>query len=137
MVTITTLYEGDLRCNSTHDPSGIELRTDAPIDNEGRGESFSPTDLVATALGTCAVTTMGIVARRQDIAIAGTEARVEKVMTKNPRRVAGLRLEITVRGKLTADQKVVLEDAARNCPVFRSIHPDIDAPCKFEYPDDE
>lgn len=135
MVTIRSTYEGNLRCTATH-PSGTELSTDAPKDNEGRGESFSPTDLVATALGNCAMTIMAIVGRRDDLDLTGMSARVVKEMTTDPRRIAAAPVEITVPVKLTAKQKETLEHAARHCPVAMSLHPDLDGVMRFEYPDD-
>lgn len=136
MISITATYDGDLRCTATHGPSGNELFTDAPADNHGRGESFSPSDLVATALATCTMTIMGIVAEREGLDLQGMQARVEKHMVNEPyRRIGRLPVKITVRGKLTADQRRKLEAGARSCPVHRSLHPDIDAPIEFEYPD--
>jgi putative redox protein len=128
MVTITATYEGDLCCTAAHGPSGARLQTDAPKDNEGLGRFFSPTDLVATALGTCILTTMGIVARRHGIALQGATVKVEKQMQNAPRRIARLPVEVHVPGAFTAEQKKLLEATARSCPVHRSLHPDIDAP---------
>lgn len=127
MVTITTKYEGDLCCTATHGPSSAKLSTDAPKDNEGLGRYFSPTDLVATALATCVLTTMGIVARRRGIQFAGASATVEKHMNQTPRRIGRLPLSVTVHGKFTDEEKKVLEAAAHGCPVHKSLHPDIDA----------
>ncbi len=128
MVTITAKYEGDLCCTAVHGPSNATLQTDAPKDNEGLGRFFSPTDLVATALGTCILTTMGIVARRHGIELKGAHARVEKHMQNAPRRIARLPVELRVPGTFTAEQKKLLEATAHTCPVHRSLHPDIDAP---------
>ncbi len=135
MVTITARYEGDLSCTAVHGPSKSDLRTDAPKDNEGLGRTFSPTDLVATALGTCILTTMGIVARRRGIAVEGATARVEKNMQDSPRRICGLPVEVTVRGALDDEQRQVLERAAEACPVHKSLHPDIDATITFVWDD--
>jgi putative redox protein len=135
MVTIRATYEGDLRCTATH-PSGTELSTDAPKDNEGRGESFSPTDLVATALGNCAMTIMAIVGRRDGLDLTGMTSKVVKAMTKAPRRIAAAPVEITVPGNLTPEQKATLEAAARHCPVAMSLHPDLDGRMRFHYPDE-
>jgi putative redox protein len=136
MVTITAVYDGKLRCTATHEPSGATLSTDAPRDNEGLGQSFSPTDLVATALATCTITIMGIVARREGIPIEGTRSRVVKQMAAQPtRRIAALPLEITVPGKLTDVQRKKLEAAAHSCPVHASLRPDVHAPITFVYPD--
>ena len=136
MVTITATYDGNLRCTATHGPSGARLSTDAPKDNEGMGASFSPTDLVATALATCTITTMGILARREGIDMNGAHVTLEKKMVATPRRrIGALPVTITVPGKLTAQQKQKLENAARSCPVHASLHPDVQAPLTFVYPD--
>lgn len=136
MVTIRATYEGKLRCTSTHDESGSTLATDAPKDNEGLGASFSPTDLVATAHANCAMTIMGIVARREGIDLAGMTATVVKRMAPDPRRIIAAPIEIHVPGRLSTDQKKLLENAARNCPVSKSLHPDIDGSMTFVYPDE-
>jgi len=135
MVTIRATYDGDLRCTATH-PSGATLCSDAPKDNQGKGESFSPTDLVATALMTCATTIMAIVARKEGISLDGMTAVVSKEMVANPRRIAAAPIDITVAGKLTEAQKQTLEHAARHCPVAMSLHPDLDATMRFHYPAD-
>ena len=126
MVEIDVLYEGELRCRAEHAPSKTVLATDAPVDNMGKGESFSPTDLLATSLATCMVTTMGIVARRSGWNIDGVSLRVQKVMTKEPpRKVERLAVSFTipdpVRSALAADAKQALERAARTCPVALSL----------------
>lgn len=132
MVTIHAEYQGDLHCKAVHDPSHAELSTDAPVDNHGRGESFSPTDLVATALGTCMLTVMGILARTLAIDIAGTTATVEKEMTSAaPRRIQGLRVSIRVPHALSAEDQQKLERAANTCPVYKSLNPDIHVPVEF------
>jgi putative redox protein len=128
MVTITATYEGDLCCTAVHDPSGSTLQTDAPKDNQGLGRHFSPTDLVATALGTCILTTMGIVARRHGIELQGAQVTVEKHMQDNPRRIARLPCEVRVPGTYTDAQKQLLETTAHACPVHKSLHPDVDSP---------
>lgn len=133
MVTITARYEGDLCCTAVHGPSTASLHTDAPKDNQGLGRYFSPTDLVATALGTCILTTMGIVARRHQIDLAGATVRVEKHMQNGPRRIARLPVELSIPGAFTAEQKKLLENAAHGCPVHRSLHPDIDARITFRW----
>ncbi len=134
MVSIQFEYQGDLHCKAVHGPSGTELQTDAPKDNQGRGESFSPTDLVATALGTCVLTTMGILARTLSLDITGATATVEKEMTTSPpRRIASLALEVHIPQALSADDKLKLERAAHTCPVHRSLHPDVKAPITFTW----
>ncbi|MBL8723223.1 MAG: OsmC family protein [Planctomycetes bacterium] len=134
MVTITARYEGDLCCTANHGPSGAQLSTDAPKDNEGLGRYFSPTDLVATALATCILTTMGIVARRRGIPLQGASAAVEKHMQSQPRRIARLPVVLTIPGTFDPEQRKVLEAAAHGCPVHKSLHPDIDASITFHWP---
>lgn len=134
MVKILTTYEGSLRCRAVHAPSDTALATDAPVDNEGLGQSYSPTDLVATALATCAVTTMAIVAKREDIPFSEAAATVEKGMVADPvRRIGSLNLAITCGDALTAEQRERLEHAGRNCPVAKSLHPDVATPLTFTW----
>lgn len=122
MVRIEIRYEGDLRCRATHGPSGAELSTDAPADNHGRGESFSPTDLVATALGSCMLTILGIVARERGWSLEGASATVDKHMAADPRRRIG-RLDVRLRLPPDLDERAwrTLEQAARTCPVAESL----------------
>jgi putative redox protein len=134
MVKVSLRYEGGLRCAATHGPSGQKVFTDAPVDNHGRGESFSPTDLVATALGGCMATIMGIVAQRHDIDLEGMEVEVTKEMSADtPRRIS--RLTTTIRVPLPADhpKRTLLENGALTCPVHHSLHPDIDKPVTFDW----
>ena len=134
MVTIDVEYSGGLRCKATHGPSSQTLNTDAPVDNHGKGEYFSPTDLVATALGACMATIMGIVADREQIDLAGLKMTVTKEMTsKPPRRIARLGLQIHMPGGLTDAQKALFEDAAWHCPVKQSLHPDVETAIEFIY----
>ena len=134
MVKIQMEYEGDLHCRATHGPSGNELSTDAPKDNQGRGESFSPTDLVATALGTCMLTIMGILARTLDIDIAGARASVEKEMTATaPRRIQRLTVNIHMPPALSEEDREKFVRAAHTCPVHKSLHPDIEIPVRFTW----
>jgi putative redox protein len=135
MVQIDTEYLGDLHCEARHGPSGVTLITDAPQDNHGRGASFSPTDLVATALGTCIATILGIQADEHDLDLEGIEITVEKEMAANPRRIASLRTEVHMPTALDEQMRTRLERAARHCPVDESIHPDIDAPIRFHWPE--
>jgi putative redox protein len=135
-VEITAVYEGKLRCVATHAPSSATLATDPPVDNGGSGAEFSPTDLVATALGTCVLTTMGLVAARHEINLTGMTVRVIKEMTQQPvRRIASLVTDIVVPADAVTDQDMRdrLEAAARKCPVHASLHPDIHAPLNFKY----
>jgi putative redox protein len=134
MVEITTVYNGQLRTTATHGPSGSTLITDAPKDNMGKGEAFSPTDLVATALATCILTTMGIVAQRNNLDITGATAKVTKEMVTAPTRRIG-RLPVTVHmpKKLSDEDQKRLENAAHTCPVHKSLHADIEAPITFTW----
>lgn len=132
MVRIQTEYQGDLHCTSVHTPSQTELATDAPVDNQGRGESFSPTDLTATSLGTCMLTTMGIVARTLNVDLTGATATVEKEMSGTPpRRINRLTVAIRVPRTTSPENQQRLENAAHTCPVKRSLHPDIETPIEF------
>jgi putative redox protein len=134
MVAMKMEYEGDLHCKAVHGPSGTELATDAPTDNQGRGESFSPTDLVATALGTCILTTMGIVAKRLEIDLAGSTASVEKSMTTEaPRRIASLAVRIHIPHSVSDENKLKLERAAHTCPVHKSMHPEVQMPIEITW----
>ncbi|HEY2774779.1 MAG TPA: OsmC family protein [Candidatus Binatia bacterium] len=134
MVRIDIQYEGGLRCHAVHGPSGRDLATDAPVDNHGRGESFSPTDLVATALGTCMATIMGIVADRNGWNIDGTTMTIAKEMTsEGPRRIRSLSVDVHAPGALDDEARKALEQAAHTCPVRLSILPAIDVPVRFEW----
>jgi putative redox protein len=134
MVNIQVEYQGELHCKATHGPSGAELITDAPKDNQGRGESFSPTDLVATALGACMLTIMGIAARTQNIDISGATASLEKEMTATPpRRIERLTVKIHVPLSPSPANKERLERAAHTCPVHKSLHPDVQIPIEFTW----
>ena len=135
-VEITGTYVGNLKMELTHGPSGATLRTAAPVDNKGDGSSFSPTDLVAAALASCIVTTMGIVAERDGIRAEQFSFRVEKHMsTEGPRRIARLPVVIEMPAGLDAEQRTKLERAAHTCPVHRSLLPEIEKPIEFVYPD--
>ena len=132
MVNIQINYSGQLRCNATHGPSGCEITTDAPVDNHGRGESFSPTDLVATALSSCIATIMGIYADKHDIDLTGLKIDVEKHMsTDAPRRIAKLPLTIHMPDGIDDQHRTALEKVATHCPVHHSIHPDIEVSVEF------
>jgi putative redox protein len=132
MVAIQIAYQGDLHCKAVHGPSGTELTTDAPKDNQGRGESFSPTDLVATALGGCILSVMGILARTLKVDITGTTANVEKEMTSTqPRMIASLTVRVHVPHDISLDNQIKFERAAHTCPVHKSLHPDVKAPIEF------
>lgn len=137
MVEINIEYAGQLRCVAVHGPSGCELTTDAPVDNHGKGESFSPTDLVATALGSCVATIMGIYAGRNDLDLSGVKVKVEKHMSEDaPRRITRLPLTIDMPAGLDDKHRAALEKAAGHCPVHQSLRADIDAPLTFRYADE-
>lgn len=134
MVTIHVLYEGELNCTATHGPSGTRMATDAPVDNQGKGESFSPTDLIATALGTCILTVMGIAARKLGVDMEGAEAQVEKTMIASPtRRVGKLEARITMPTGISVEHRAALEQAALTCPVKQSLHPDVEQVIVFTW----
>jgi len=134
-MTSTVVYEGNLRTVCTHLKSGTVIETDAPPDNQGLGERFSPTDLVATALGTCMLTIMGIKARDLQVDLKGVKIEVEKIMKADPRRIGGINLTFHFPDTLqvTVKQKTILENAANTCPVMYSIHPDIEVKVAFNW----
>lgn len=133
MVAMTGIYEGEKHCTLTHGPSQNKISTDAPKDNNGRGEAFSPTDLIGAALGSCIVTTMAIYGEKHDINLKGSSFKVEKKMQLNPRMIAELVVEVTLPATLSAEQKIILEDIAHTCPVARSLHPSVLVPVTFKY----
>jgi putative redox protein len=136
MVEISVKYEGDLHCLAIHEPSRAELCTDAPTDNLGKGEAFSPTDLAATSLGVCMLTTMAIVAMKQslDLDLSGTRAIVRKHMTtKPPRRIQRLEVSMEIPLPETFPSRATLEEAALNCPVALSLHPEIEKTVSFSW----
>ena len=134
MKTIETIYIGGLRTKALHVRSGNILITDAPVDNQGKGEYFSPTDLVATALGSCILTTVGIVAGRENFNIDDTTLDITKIMADNPRRIGEIIIEINFpRNDYTDLQKKLIEITARGCPVARSLHPDVKQTMRFNY----
>ena len=134
MVEIDIVYNGELRCLATHQPSSTELTTDAPKDNHGKGESFSPTDLVATALGTCILTMMGIAAQSMQIDLSGTKVVVRKEMAAKPvRRIGTLAVTIDVPLSLGEAQRQKLINVAMTCPVHKSMHPDVQMPIEFRW----
>lgn len=134
MVQIDVTYEGGLRTRAVHGPSGAELLTDAPLDNHGQGESFSPTDLVATALGTCMLTIMGIAAEKHGWPLEGATATVVKGMVADPgRRIGSLEVVIRVPGDHGERARKVLEQAALGCPVHRTLGERVEIPVRFEW----
>ncbi len=136
MVSISAHYEGELHTTLTHGPSGTTIATDAPVDNQGRGETFSPTDLCASALISCIATIMGIKGRSLGLELAGMTLSVEKHMSADsPRRIARLPVTINVPVPTTPEQRTALDRAAHGCPVHRSLHPEIDKPITFNWQD--
>lgn len=135
MVKMKITYQGEKHCELVHGPSQSKIETDAPKDNMGKGERFSPTDLMGAALGSCILTTMAIIAERDkmNINLENATAEVEKVMANNPRRIESLIVKINLPKSLTADQRTKLEEIAHTCPVHRSLHPEMKIPVSFEY----
>jgi len=134
MVEARVIYEGQLHCNATHGPSGAVIQTDAPKDNNGKGEAFSPTDLVGAALASCMLTVMGIYAQRQNLELKGATARVLKEMVTAPeRRIGKLTVELHLPRSVPAEQRAALEKAAISCPVYKSLHPDVQKAVTFNY----
>jgi putative redox protein len=133
MVKSETVYLGHLHCEITHAPSHSKIATDAPKDNNGKGEAFSPTDLVGAALGSCILTTMAMVADRDGVNIEGAHAQVEKEMSANPRRIETLRVNISLPATIPAEYRPKLERIAHACPVHKSLHPEIQIPVTFTY----
>ena len=132
MVEMIIQYTGDLHCTAKHQPSGAVIQTDAPVDNQGRGEAFSTTDLLGAALGTCMVTIMGIAARRYDIELKGTRVVVRKTMsTDSPRRIAKLEVDFYVPLPANHPQRALLEKAAIQCPIHQSLHPNLEQVMNF------
>jgi putative redox protein len=128
-MTSTVVYDGELRTTCTHLRSGSSFETDAPVDNNGKGERFSPTDLTATSLATCMITVMGIKARNMQLDLKGIKIEVEKIMKAEPRRIGGINLFFEIPENLKSldeKSKTILKNAGNTCPVQFSIHPDID-----------
>ena len=133
-MTAIVTYESNLRTTCLHLQSGSAIETDAPTDNKGKGERFSPTDLIATGLGACMITTMGIKAQTMDIALDGAKVEVTKVMVSDPRRIGKIIAHVTMPA-LNLDEKTIeiLERVARTCPVERSLHPDVELDIQFNW----
>ena len=130
-MTAKVTYLGNLRTEAEHLQSGTKIITDAPVDNHGKGESFSPTDTVATALATCMLTIMGIKAEAMEISIEGATAQVTKTMASDPRRISKIKVVLNLPQKFDDKVMKILENAARTCPVFHSLHPDIEKDIQF------
>ena len=133
MSTATARYAGHLRTEATHSASGSTILTDAPVDNHGRGEAFSPTDLVSAALGSCMMTIMGIVAERHNLDLTGVTYDVTKHMAAEPRRIRQIDVQFRLPASLTEKERALLENAARTCPVALSLNPEIRQEVQFEY----
>lgn len=132
-VKITGTYIGNKKCEAIHEPSGAVLVTDAPKDNAGEGSTFSPTDLFATSLGTCIMTTMAIFAERNSITFQGAKFEMEKIMHDQPRQVGRLPITLHLPQDLNKEQRAKLEKVAHTCPVHKSMNPDIIVEMKFIY----
>ncbi len=133
MTSITGEYQGSLRTKLTHKSSNTQLITDAPIDNHGKGESFSPTDLLAAALGSCMVTIMGIRANTKNINLAPFQFQIKKIMQTSPRKVGRVEIEIVCSKDIPLEDRVYLEKEARECPVALSLSKDLEQRVTFSY----
>lgn len=134
MVEVKISYEGNLRCSATHGPSSARIETDAPVDNHGLGQAFSPTDLAATSLGVCLMTVMGIAADARGVDLAGATVRVEKHMAPTPpRRIGKIVLDVTLPIPADHPHAAALERIGRSCPVALSLHPEIEQVVTFRY----
>lgn len=133
-MTSKVTYLGNLRTECEHLRSSASFITDAPLDNEGKGEAFSPTDTVATALASCMFTIIGIKARDNSLNVEGAVAEVTKTMDSDPRRISGIKIVITFPEVYTEKDQKILERAAKTCPVLYSLHPDIELDISFLYP---
>ncbi len=127
------VYQNNLRTEAEHIATGEKIITDAPVDNNGKGEAFSPTDLVATALGSCMITIMAISANKYDIDVTGTNASVKKIMGSDPRRISEISIDINMNKNIEEKDRKRLERAALVCPVHKSLHPDLEKKIRFIY----
>lgn len=136
-MTSKIIYKGDLRTEMTHLQSGTVVETDAPVDNKGKGERFSPTDLVATALGSCMLTIMGIASNTHGMDITGTEVEITKIMTAAPRKIGEIIVKLHMKGQAnySPKEKAILENAALTCPVFLTLHEDVKKTVEFIWPE--
>ena len=135
MILSTTTYQGEKHCDIVHAPSQTQIQTDAPKDNQGRGQSFSPTDLIGAALGSCILTTVAILCEKDGLNLKGARAEVTKEMAAAPRRIAKLGVKLFLPKGIALELRPKLQQAALECPVTKSIHPDIQNPIEFIYPD--
>ena len=134
-MTATIQYAGNLRCNALHLQSGTSIETDAPTDNRGKGERFSPTDLVCAALATCMITTIAIKASDMDIDLKGTVIDVKKYMLGGPRRIGKIDIRVNFPSTITLEEndKIMLQEIGDNCPVIKSLHPDIELNVLYQW----
>lgn len=135
-MTSKIVYKGDLRTEMSHLQSGTIVETDAPVDNNGKGERFSPTDLVATALGSCMLTIIGIAGKTHGFNIEGTEVEITKIMTSAPRRIGEIIVKMTIKGQdsYSDKEKAIIQNAAMTCPVFLTLHEDVKKTVEFVWP---
>lgn len=134
MITAKTKYLGKLRSEATHLRSGDIITMDAPLDNQGKGEAFSPTDLVATALASCMITIVGIAANNHNFNIDGTQMEITKIMASDPRRISEVKIDFVLpANNYSLKQKKIIENAALTCPVAKSLHPDLKQTINFKY----
>ncbi len=135
MVLSITTYDAEKHCHIVHAPSDSIIETDAPKDNQGKGDKFSPTDLMGAALGSCILTTMAIFFEKDGLVLKGAQAQVTKEMAANPRRIAKFSVQITFPKGIKTEFRTKLESVAHACPVHKSLHPSIEVPIEFIYPD--
>ena len=133
MATSKIIYLGDLRTTSTHLQSGTEILSDAPVDNHGKGQAFSPTDLLANALGSCMITVMAIKANDMGIELKGTTAEVTKIMQAEPRRIKRLEVTLNMAAAVSEKDQTILERVGRTCPVYLSLHPEVEKEIVFNW----
>ncbi|UXR65467.1 OsmC family protein [Bdellovibrio bacteriovorus] len=133
MVKMSAVYQGEKHCEITHAPSSARIETDAPRDNNGKGEAFSPTDLLGAAIGSCMMTVMAIAAEKDGVELKGTRVEVEKEMGTNPRRIVKLNVVLHMPQNIPHDYRKKLEQIANTCPVKQSVHPDMQIPVLFHY----
>ena len=135
-MTASIVYKGHLRCECTHIQSGTVIETDAPTDNRGKGERFSPTDTLCVALATCVVTTMALKANDMEIDLSGTSIAITKHMLSDPRRIGKIDIILTFPTALQLDEKdrTILQRVGDNCPVMKSLHPDLEVNVEYKYP---
>lgn len=132
-MTASITYQGNLRCEAVHLQSSSKIETDAPTDNRGKGERFSPTDLLCVSLATCMITTMGIKAADMNVDLKNTKADVTKHMASDPRRVAKIEVTVYLPEKVSEKERLILEKTGNSCPVAKSVHPDIELVLKYNW----